>query len=247
MERRVRRRSLPALLLAEKTLLQLESLEQQRAEVQAALTAALAAEGGRPSRADASTPIEASVRVAPRLLREPAEDVVGVEAAWVGPLVRSPPPPHPPSLPYKVDTPRPSLRTNWTRLAHPSVLTGHVQVTERTAALRRSLFSAADLSEAERASWLDSFKWVGSRRQPLLSEAGPKVGRDARLAPGEEPSAQHQGHWSVVLRNSPSARFAVCCEPRGAAAAPPTPPPGGAVAAVATTRGLSWRPEITSS
>ena len=81
MERRVRRRSLPALLLAEKTLLQLESLEQQRAEVQAALTAALAAEGGRPSRADASTPIEASVRVAPRLLREPAEDVEGEEAA----------------------------------------------------------------------------------------------------------------------------------------------------------------------
>jgi len=25
-------------------------------------------------------------------------------------------PPHPPSLPYKVDTSRPSLRTNWTRL-----------------------------------------------------------------------------------------------------------------------------------
>jgi hypothetical protein len=204
MERRVRRRSLPALLLAERALLQLESLEKQRAEVQAALTAALAAEGGRPSRADASTPIEASVRVAPRLLREPAEDVEGEEAAWVGPLV-----------------------------------------TERTAALRRSLFSAADLSEAQRASWLDSFKWVGSRRQPLLSDS--KVGRDARLAPGEEPSAQHQGHWSVVLRNSPSARFAVCCEPRGAAAAPPTPPPGGTVAAVATTRGLSWRPEITSS
>jgi hypothetical protein len=31
-----------------------------------------------------------------------------------------------PSLPYKVDTSRPSLRTNWTRLVHPSVLTGHV-------------------------------------------------------------------------------------------------------------------------
>ena len=28
------------------------------------------------------------------------------------------PPPPPPSLPYKVDTSRPSLRTNWTRLAH---------------------------------------------------------------------------------------------------------------------------------
>ena len=27
-----------------------------------------------------------------------------------------PPPPHPPFLPYKVDTSRPSLRTNWTRL-----------------------------------------------------------------------------------------------------------------------------------
>ena len=26
------------------------------------------------------------------------------------------PPPHPPSLPYKVDTSRPSLRTYWTRL-----------------------------------------------------------------------------------------------------------------------------------
>ena len=32
----------------------------------------------------------------------------------------------PPSLPYKVDTSRPSLRTNWTRLVHPSVLIGHV-------------------------------------------------------------------------------------------------------------------------
>ena len=35
-------------------------------------------------------------------------------------------PPPPPSLPYKVDTSRPSLRTNWTRtkwtrLVHPSV------------------------------------------------------------------------------------------------------------------------------
>jgi hypothetical protein len=34
--------------------------------------------------------------------------------------------PPPPSLPYKVDTSRPSLRTNWTRLVHPSVLSGHV-------------------------------------------------------------------------------------------------------------------------
>jgi len=34
--------------------------------------------------------------------------------------------PPPPSLPYKADTSRPSLRTNWTRLVHPSVLIGHV-------------------------------------------------------------------------------------------------------------------------
>jgi hypothetical protein len=35
-------------------------------------------------------------------------------------------PPHPlPSLPYKVNTSRPSLRTKWTRLVHPSVLIGH--------------------------------------------------------------------------------------------------------------------------
>jgi len=36
-----------------------------------------------------------------------------------------PPPPPPPSLPYKVDTSRPSLRTNWTRwtTAHACVLT----------------------------------------------------------------------------------------------------------------------------
>jgi hypothetical protein len=32
----------------------------------------------------------------------------------------------PPSLPYKVDTSRPSLRTKWTRLVHPSVLIGRV-------------------------------------------------------------------------------------------------------------------------
>ena len=32
----------------------------------------------------------------------------------------------PPSLPYKVDTSRPSLRTNWTHFVHPSVLIGHV-------------------------------------------------------------------------------------------------------------------------
>jgi len=37
--------------------------------------------------------------------------------------------PSPPPLPYKVDTSRPSLRTNWTRLVHPSVLIGHVSAT----------------------------------------------------------------------------------------------------------------------
>ena len=33
---------------------------------------------------------------------------------------RVPPPPSPPSLPYNVDTSRPSLRTNWTRCPPPS-------------------------------------------------------------------------------------------------------------------------------
>ena len=53
-------------------------------------------------------------------------------AAPTAPLIQpSPPPPAPraphapPPLPYKVDTSRPSLRTNWTRLVHPSVLIGH--------------------------------------------------------------------------------------------------------------------------
>ena len=35
-------------------------------------------------------------------------------------------PPLPPPLPYKLDTSRPSHRTKWTRLVHPSVLIGHV-------------------------------------------------------------------------------------------------------------------------
>jgi hypothetical protein len=45
----------------------------------------------------------------------------GGEASAPGRLTRGNRPP-PPSLPYKVDTSRPSLRTNWTRLVHPSAL-----------------------------------------------------------------------------------------------------------------------------
>ena len=55
-----------------------------------------------------------------------------------------------PSLPYKVDTSRPSVRTNWTRLVHPSVLTGHagsfIQCADRDAP--RLYFATADVDAA---------------------------------------------------------------------------------------------------
>ena len=49
---------------------------------------------------------------------------VVVRFILASPQVSPPPPPPAPSLPYKVDTSRPSLRTDWTRLVPFAVVKG---------------------------------------------------------------------------------------------------------------------------
>jgi hypothetical protein len=73
------------------------------------------ARGGRAPRA--AEGLDGGLRVGD-LVRHRAGGWRGVVVGWH--------PPPPPSLPYKVDTSRPSLRTNWTRLVPRPVLTGHV-------------------------------------------------------------------------------------------------------------------------
>jgi len=106
----------------------LDALEWETFDkVDRAAEGSVAGKGARGGAAGAALLREAREAQAAAVAALPLHAVALAEryGGLAGPIspVCSPPPP---SLPYKVDTSRPSLRTNWTRLVHPSVLIGHV-------------------------------------------------------------------------------------------------------------------------